>query len=581
MDKFVTPETYFIGYTTINQPELDRYLSDSGNQDFLTTIQAAREQGLTDGEILTSFYAKLCYASLTLGKNDNITRVRDISDNLKATLSAGHGSVFEHCQLNFVTRNCSRVFTHELVRHRVGTAFCLAGDSQIYCGRGKSEDGSGSWGGAKKIPISRLYEMSTDPDHRRRSRLKLVKVRCYDGEKFVMTKVRGVTQSGVKKVYRVTLEDGKTIKATLDHRFLGRDGWKRLGGFSPGDELATNGRKIIPPTKPVLKELYVDQGLTQDQLGEKFGVSGALVKKWLYQKGLKKPGAGHFKKNQEPWNLGLTGYTTWNHTEETKKRLSAAKMGEKNPAYTDGMSIKRKNARNHRKLYCEICDSTKDLHGHHIDRNHSNDSPENIRTLCNSCHGKTHQKEDGSKTLLVVRWVKIKSIELVGEEMTYDLEVYNRMHNFVANGIVTHNSQTSGRYVRGDEINVVFDPILDPVRDRAARLVAHIEREYNLMVKEMGLAEMTDFNQKKKVTSALRRFAPNGQSNEIGFSLNLRSLRHVIQVRTGRHAEWEIREVFGQVYQLVKEKYPTIFADAKEEMVNGLVEVSGMKMQPY
>jgi thymidylate synthase (FAD) len=35
-------------------------------------------------------------------------------------LSSRHGSVLEHAQVNFVFADVSRVFTHELVRHRIG-----------------------------------------------------------------------------------------------------------------------------------------------------------------------------------------------------------------------------------------------------------------------------------------------------------------------------------------------------------------------------------------------------------------------------------------------------------------------------
>jgi hypothetical protein len=52
-------------------------------------------------------------------------------------------------------------------------------------------------------------------------------------------------------------------------------------------------------------------------------------------------------------------------------------------------------------------------------------------------------------------------------------------------------------------------------------------------------------------------------------------------MRTSRHSEWEIREVFGQVYRLIKGRYPIMFHNAKEVTVNGLLEVSGMRMQPY
>lgn len=121
--KFVEPKTYLIGVTGIIEDQLTEYLEDSGNEDFLENIKQAREEGLSDGEILCSFYAKLCYKSLSLGQNQNVTKIRDIESNLIGCFDSGHGSVFEHCNLNFITKDCSRVFTHELVRHRVGTAF--------------------------------------------------------------------------------------------------------------------------------------------------------------------------------------------------------------------------------------------------------------------------------------------------------------------------------------------------------------------------------------------------------------------------------------------------------------------------
>lgn len=261
----MTPKVFWIGSTTLDRVALESYLKETNQEDFLFDVDEARKDGFSDGDILTSFYAKLCYKSLVSGKNKNIEKVRGIKGNLIATMNQAHGSVFEHVVLNFVVTNCSRVYTHEQVRHRVGVAY----------------------------------------------------------------------------------------------------------------------------------------------------------------------------------------------------------------------------------------------------------------------------------------------------------------------------SQTSGRYVRGDEIDIVFDPILEPVKDIIAELQGYIESYYFDMVEKMDLDNMRDFGKKKKITSALRRLLPNGQSNEMGMSLNLRTLRHVVQVRTSRHSEWEIRHIFGQVYNLVKEKYPLIFYGAKEEIVDGLLEVSGMKLQPY
>jgi thymidylate synthase (FAD) len=38
-------------------------------------------------------------------------------------LAHAHGSVFEHAGMTFIMRDVSRVFTHEIVRHRAGMAF--------------------------------------------------------------------------------------------------------------------------------------------------------------------------------------------------------------------------------------------------------------------------------------------------------------------------------------------------------------------------------------------------------------------------------------------------------------------------
>ncbi len=123
MGKLVTPEVYLVGYTCMDISGVKQYLKDSDNESFIEDIAKADEDNLSDGEILCSMFAKLCYASLSIGKNKNIEKTRDIKSNLKACFDSGHGSVFEHAQLNFIVHNCSRVLTHELVRHRVGTAF--------------------------------------------------------------------------------------------------------------------------------------------------------------------------------------------------------------------------------------------------------------------------------------------------------------------------------------------------------------------------------------------------------------------------------------------------------------------------
>ena len=66
---FVTPSVYLLGFTEVNDTELIRYLEDTGNQAFIQQYRHALELGLSPAECLVSFYAKLCYASLSPGKN--------------------------------------------------------------------------------------------------------------------------------------------------------------------------------------------------------------------------------------------------------------------------------------------------------------------------------------------------------------------------------------------------------------------------------------------------------------------------------------------------------------------------------
>ncbi|MEA1909544.1 MAG: FAD-dependent thymidylate synthase [Patescibacteria group bacterium] len=128
----VTPKVYLLGATHVFYDSLEEYLKDTDNLDFLNDIREAQEKhNLTDVDILTSFFAKLCYLALSVGLNANITRTRSIRSNITNTMESGHGSVFEHCQFNFVLSDVSRVLTHELVRHRIGVAFSQ--ESGRYC----------------------------------------------------------------------------------------------------------------------------------------------------------------------------------------------------------------------------------------------------------------------------------------------------------------------------------------------------------------------------------------------------------------------------------------------------------------
>ena len=147
-------------------------------------------------------------------------------------------------------------------------------------------------------------------------------------------------------------------------------------------------------------------------------------------------------------------------------------------------------------------------------------------------------------------------------------------HELVRHRTGTHISQESLRYVRLDDIGVTLPPeILEEEYLRRTFLKAIESSESSIKVLE-ELLNMDDlpFSEKKKLTSTLRRLAPCGLSTTIGWSANMRTLRHVIEMRTHRSAEWEIRVVFDEVAKIAKERYPNMFADYKREEVDDIGE---------
>jgi hypothetical protein len=62
---------------------------------------------------------------------------------------------------------------------------------------------------------------------------------------------------------------------------------------------------------------------------------------------------------------------------------------------------------------------------------------DNLQILCTDCH-RQKTKDDLKYS---IKWALIEEILPVGLEETFDLEVSHGSHNYIANGIVTHNSQ--------------------------------------------------------------------------------------------------------------------------------------------
>jgi len=152
------------------------------------------------------------------------------------------------------------------------------------------------------------------------------------------------------------------------------------------------------------------------------------------------------------------------------------------------------------------------------------------------------------------------------EHASYTFALHN-VSRVATHEIVRHRagsafSQESLRYVRLSDIGFRVAPALAPLRERVLAIVEQLEELQRQGAAELGIdQEGVPFHVKKEVTSALRRLAPIGLSTDIIWSANLRTLRHVIEMRTDPAAEEELRLIFDQVARIASAQAPELFAD--------------------
>ena len=139
-------------------------------------------------------------------------------------------------------------------------------------------------------------------------------------------------------------------------------------------------------------------------------------------------------------------------------------------------------------------------------------------------------------------------------------------HEIVRHRAGSAFSQESLRYVRLTDIGFRVAPALEPVRERVLAIVEQLEEFQVSAARDLGIDEDgVPFHVKKEVTSALRRLAPIGLSTDIIWTANVRTLRHVIEMRTAPGAEEEMRLIFDEVARLMIAEAPGLFQDFERQ----------------
>src|SRR5215471_13114163 len=135
-------------------------------------------------------------------------------------------------------------------------------------------------------------------------------------------------------------------------------------------------------------------------------------------------------------------------------------------------------------------------------------------------------------------------------------------HEIVRHRAGSAYSQESLRYVRLVDIGFRVPPALEPLRRECVEIVERLEQFQVAAARALEIdADGVPFHVKKEVTSALRRLAPIGLSTDLIMTMNLRTLRHVIAMRTAAGAEEELRLIFGRLGEIMVEEAPAAFQD--------------------
>ncbi|WP_377274065.1 FAD-dependent thymidylate synthase [Peterkaempfera sp. SMS 1(5)a] len=306
-------------------------------------------------------------------------------------------------------------------------------------------------------------------------------VRCYDERTLIAQRAQilDVMESGVKQLLKLTTASGKALRCSKDHAVFTPDGWRKAGELQAGDHV------MVAGTAPRPSEALVPPSLRR-------------------------------------------GIGVW--TSMQRKRL-----------------IKEQDA-------CYLCSHMfprDELELDHVvpvamDLLKALDE-RNLAPACKNCHDMKSATEQGmgkrGGKIAVAKSDVVLNIEDDGEEMTYDLSVAGPWHNFLADGVVVHNSynEESGRY---RELQPVFyvpgeeRKLVQQGRPGKYEFVAGTPEQHKTVGAAMEESYRRSYEAYQEMLAAgvarevARAVLPVGLFSSMYATCNARSLMHFLSLRT-------------------------------------------------
>lgn len=438
-----------------------------------------------------------------------------------------HATPFEFCGMTIEVQ--APIFViREWQRHRT---FCLAGDTKVLCvaprgtvfqktikeiyelkhGRPDKPELHGNGTSKSGVNITRKARHSTKLGYKAHpnAQHRLLKVFNESSGTFENLPMLDVYDSGQKDVFLLELEKGHTIKSSKDHRFLTNNGWKRLEELTLEDEIAYKS-KVATNERPIPPSLRSGIGVWTSMMRHR------LVKDY----------DNCYICNQEFNNNELELDHVVPVIEDLKLALDES----------------------------------------------------NLKPCCKSCHrDKTNLEQPPKlgKSREGIRFSKLKELpKLIGREQTYDIAIDDKEHhNFVANGIVVHNSynEMSARYAPLPDLS--YTPTLErlsQVNDAnkqagSMKGTTYTEGVGHLFLEDLDTfyAETEKLYQRALSTGIPKEIArivlPVGRYSRMRVSGNLRNWLAFLKLRQGADAQWEIQQFADVVASIIEEAFPKTY----------------------
>ena len=337
----------------------------------------------------------------------NSKRVRTVEQLLLYLAVNEHTSPFRFSSFHFVTT--TEIATHiQFLKHAVAmsaeSAECLTGDSLITFTYGNKNRVK------KRQSIQSLYNLwengrshqqtKKDSDYGKKLiKKRFIRVLNTKTGEFEKSHIKDIWYKGEQDVYLIKLSNNKSIKCTTNHKIYTNKGFITINeGLKVGDLVGVNGISINVEGKPYTFESFYNNAsnYTRKEFASKHRLSYELIKKWgyIFNISFKLDENKDFKKGSIPWNKNVKGYKI--HSNQYSEKQFASEV---------------------LSLDYEILNKT-----------------------FSSYQKKQPKKRTSFKVVKKVHFKEVVSIEYVGKEKTYDIEVEGEHNNFIANNIVVHNS---------------------------------------------------------------------------------------------------------------------------------------------